>query len=390
MRKLKLMVAILSGSAMLLTSCLKDETSTNPDGIAGNFDAAYVVNGESKSISVINLSTNQVDKTIDLVKLISSSAGTAMGTDMNMDNMWAHHISLSSDKSKIIIAAPGGLSDSEHMMQSTATTGTTTDTHSQHHAGSSTTSSPADNMMQGGILILDAVSGELLQKIALDGMVHNAVFSPDGKELWTVIMMTEGNVKVFDTSNYSLLSTITVDQMSGELTFSADGKKVFVADEMSDTITVIDAATRKILERKADANSVGTWSGMDGMMHVDTGVDLGMSSVTNMMDMMNDTLKLGFVPGMAARNAMMNQMWVSDPKGGKIHYWTVNDSKLTHGGTFEVGKGAHAIAFSKDGKVGYVTNEDDASVSVVDVAGKKEILKIKVGDKPHGIVIRNK
>ncbi len=379
MRKLKLMVAILSGSAMLLTSCLKDETSTNPDN-AVNIDAAFVVNGESKSISVINLSTNQVDKTIDLTKLISSSAGTPMGTDMNMDNMWAHHINLSPDKSKIIIAAPVSLSDSEHMMQCATATSSTTDTHSQHHAGSQT-----DNMIQGGILILDAVSGELLQKVALEGMVHNVVFSPDGKELWTTIMMPEGNVKIFDTSNYSLLSTIAVDQMPSELTFSDDGKKVFVAIEMSDTVTVIDVATRKILEKKADANFVGA---RFDMMHVDVGGLPDMSRTTNMMEMMNDTLKVGFVPGMAVRNTMMNQMWVSDPKGGKIHYWTANNSELTHGGTFDVGKGAHTIAFSKDGTKGYVTNEDESSVSVVDVSGKKETLKIKVGDKPHGIVLR--
>ena len=387
MRKLKLMVAILSGSAMLLTSCLKDETSINPDN-AINFDAAFVVNGESKSISVINLSTNQVDKTIDLTKLISSSAGTPMGTDMNMDNMWAHHINLSPDKSKIVIAAPGGLSDSEHMMQSATATSTTTDSHSQHHAGSSAAGSQTDNMMQGGILILDAVSGELLQKVALDGMVHNAVFSPDGKEFWVVIMMPEGTVKVFDTSNYSLLSTIAVDQMPGELTFSDDGKKVFVASEMSDTITVIDVATRKILEKKADANFFGAWT---DMMHVEAGSAADMSSVANMMDMMEmmkDSLHMDNEQGMAVRNTMMNQVWVSDPKDGKIHYWTANNSELTHGGTVAVGKGAHAIAFSKDGKLAYVTNEDDATISVVDVIGKKELLKITVGDKPHGIVLK--
>ena len=384
MRKLKLMVAILSGSAMLLTSCQKDETSTNPDKSV-DFGAAFVVNGESKSISVINLSTNQVDKIIDLAKLLSSSSGTLNETDMNMDNMWAHHINLSPDKSKIIIAAPGGISDSEHMMQSATSTSTSTDAHSQHHAGSSVAGSQTDGMMQGGILILDAVSGELLQKVALDGMVHNAVFSPDGKELWTTVMMPESVVKVFDASNYSVLSTIPVDQMPGELTFSDDGKKVFVADEMSDTVTVIDVATRKILEKKADANLVGAWF---DMMHVDAGGVPDMNSTTNMMEMMNDSLHMDNEQGMAIRNTMMNQVWVSDPKDGKIHYWTASNSELTHGGTVAVGKGAHAIAFSKDGKLAYVTNEDDATISVVDVVGKKELMKITVGDKPHGIVLK--
>ena len=386
MRKFKLIAAILSGSVMLLTSCLKDEISTNQDKVV-DFDAAFVVNGESKSISVINLSTNQVDKTIDLAKLLSSSAGTPNETDMNMDNMWAHHIILSPDKSKIIIAAPGGLSDSEHMMQSATATSTATDTHSQHHAGSSVAGSQTDSMMQGGILILDAVSGELLQKVALDGMLYSAVFSPDGKELWTTVMMPESIVKVFDTSNYSVLNTIAVDQMPGKLTFSDDGKKVFVAEEMSDTVTVIDIATRKILEKKADANLVDAWF---DMMHVDAGGVPDINSTTNMMEMMKDSLHMDNEQGMAIRNTMMNQVWVSDPKEGKIHYWTMNNSELTHGGSIQVGQGAHAIAFSKDGKVGYITNEEDSSVSVIDVLNKVEKLKIKVGNGPHGIIIRYK
>lgn len=369
----------------MLTSCLKDEISTN-QGKAVDFDAAFVVNGESKSISVINLSTNQVDKTIDLAKLLSSSAGTMNDTGMNMDNMWAHHISLSPDKSKIIIAAPGGISDSEHMMQPATSTSTATDTHSQHHAGSSVAGSQTDSMMQGGILILDAVSGELLQKVALDGMLHDAVFSPDGKELWTTVMMPESVVKVFDTSNYSVLGTVAVDKPA-DLSFSDDGKKVFVTSEMSDTVTVIDVASRKIIERKADANSVGAWF---DMMHVDAGGAPDMSSTINMMEMMKDSLHMDNEQGMAIRNTMMNQIWVSDPKVGKIHYWTMNNSELTHGGSIQVGQGAHAIAFSKDGKVGYVTNEEDSSVSVIDVLNKTEKLKIKVGIGPHGIIIRYK
>ena len=384
MKKLRLSVAILLGSAIMFIGCTKDESTDNAQV---NFDAAYVVNGESNTISIINITTNKVENTIDLTKLQSSSGDGQM--EMGMDNMWPHHISLSPDKSKLVIAAPGmDFSEGHDMMQSSGTTGGTTDAHSQHHVGGTTGSS---SVMPGRILILDAVTGELLKELTLDGMAHNAIFSPDGKELWTAIMMPEGKVKVFDATSYNLLKTITVGQMPAEVSFSDDGKKAFVANGMSNTVTVVDAVSKMVLETiEVGANPVGAWPGMNGMMYVDNEDGQSISMIDGITNMMTDTVNLGFMPGMAARNTMMNQMWVSDPDGSKIHMWMNGNTGFVHGGVITVGSGAHAIAFSNDGKIGYVTNQNEGTVSVVDVATLKEMMKIMVGKKPNGIVMRYK
>ena len=389
MKKLRLMIAVLVGSALLFSGCSKVD-SNNLDTASLNYDAAYVVNGESNSISIINLSTNLVEKTIDLSQLESRSGSNQMG--MGMSNLWAHHISLSPDKSKLVIAAPGmDFSGGHNMMQASATSGSTTDEHSQHHGGSSTGNSISETPMPSRILILDAVTGELLKELTLEGMVHNAIFSSDSKELWTAIMMPKGKINVFDATTYTLISTIEVGQMPAEVTFSDDGKKVFVANGMSNTVTVIDAFTKKVIETiKVGNNPVGAWPGMDGMMYVDNEGGQSISMVNSMTNMMTDTLNLGFTPGMAVRNSMMNQMWVSDPDGSKIHMWTKNSTGYVHGGEVAVGNGAHAIAFNKEGNISYVTNQTEGTVSVVDVPNLKEIIKITVGKKPNGIVIRYK
>lgn len=395
MKKLRLSVAILMGSAIMFSACQKDETS-NSESDPVNFDAAYIVNGESNSISVLNLSTNKVDKTIDITNFQNSPGMGQM--EMGMNNMWPHHIYLSPDKSKLVVAAPGmDFSEGHNMMQSSGTGGTT-DAHSQHHS-SSTTSGTATAVMPGRILVIDAVTGNLLKELTLEGMTHNAIFSPDGKELWTAIMMPEGKVKVFDATSYNLLKTITVGQMPAEVSFSDDGKKAFVANGMSNTVTVVDAVSKMVLETiEVGANPVGAWPGMDGMMYVDNEDGQSISMIDGMTNMMINTLNLGFMPGMAARNTMMNQMWVSDPNGSMIHMWERNNAGVhmigksyddyIHKGEVAVGSGAHAIAFSKDGKTGYVTNQNEGTVSVVDVANLKETMKITVGKKPNGIVMR--
>jgi len=378
MRKITLVIACLVGSSFLFSSCKKDENGTDSNNALVTFDAAYVVNGESNSISVINLGTNKVDKTIDLTNLQSSMGMGMMGSGTS--NMWPHHISLSPDKSKLAVALPGSdFNGGSGMMLSSFT------------AGSMMGDLPANFKTQGKILILDAITGVVLKELSIEGIAFNAIFSPDGKELWTAVMMPEGKVNVFDATTYALLNTISAGQMPAEVTFSDDGKKVFVANGMSNNVSLIDAVSKQVLENKAVGDyPVGAWPGMNGMMYVENEKDQSISILNSMTNMMTGTMQLGFTPGMAARNTMMNQMWVSDPNGSKIHVWTNTGSGYAESGTATVGYGASAIAFNKDGTTCYVTNQKDGSVSVVDVATLKEIMKITVGKKPNGIVIRYK
>lgn len=389
MKKYSKLLMLLSFPILAFTSCNKDDMDMHDsDETLVTYNAAYVVNGESNSISVINLETNKVEKTIDL----SGQHNSMGGSMMNMVNMWPHHIYISPDKSKLAIAAPGmDFSSGHSMMSGTANTSGTTDSHSSHHGSNNSLTSVSGMQMQGRILILDAVTGKLLKELTLDGMTHNAIFSPDGKELWTALMMPEGKVQVFDANTYTLLNSVNVGQMPAEVTFSDDGKKAYVANGMSNSVTIIDAVTKQIIDTlKTGEEPVGAWPGMGGMMYVDNEEGQSISIIDQMTNMMSDSLHLGFMPGMAARNTMMNQMWVSDPNGSKIHYWTKTDTGFVHGGMVNVGSGAHAMAFTPDGKTCYVTNQSEGTVSVVDVVNKTEQLKITVGVKPNGIVLRYK
>lgn len=53
--------------------------------------------------------------------------------------------------------------------------------------------------------------------------------------------------------------------------------------------------------------------------------------------------------------------------------------------TIKVGKKAHGVVASNDGKSVYVTNTIDNTVSVIDVASQKVIHTIPVGKGPNGI-----
>src|SRR5450759_402150 len=268
MKNLKLVIGCVAVSAIILTACNKDPNSANEPV---NYDAIYVVNGASNSLSVINLTTDKIQKTINLGSPGTMMGGGVMNGNSTFNNMWPYHISLSPDKSKLAITEPGmDFNGGYEMMMNTSSSGSAGDIHYQHHNGNSTTVTSDIMQMQGKILILDAITGELLKELTLEGMPYDAIFSPDGKELWTALMMPTGKVKVFNTDSYTLMSSITVGNMSAGVVFSDDGKKVFIANGISGSVTVIDAATKLVIDTiVSPPGTVGVFPGMNGMIYTD-------------------------------------------------------------------------------------------------------------------------
>ena len=343
--------------ALILGGCT-DINSDQPQ-ININYPAAYVVNGGSSTLSVINLNTNTVTAVIKL----RDGSGTQM-QGMNMGNalMYPHHIYLNASKTQVAIAAPG--------MDLSAG-------HSGGMAG-----------MTGKFAVLDATTGLNVKIIETPIMNHNAVYSSDGNEIWTSQMGESGKVLVYDAATFALKNTVVVGKEPAEVTFSNDGTVAFVANGMSNSITAINPTSKAILATiPVGNNPVGAWTGADDRMYVDNEDGQTVSIIDVKTLQVVETVALGFMPGFVAYQADMKEMWVTDPKAGKVHWWTKDASgKMIRSGAFATAAGSHAIAF-KD-MTAYVTNQEAASVSIVDVMLHKVKKTIPVGKKPNGIVIK--
>jgi YVTN family beta-propeller protein len=336
--------------ALVLTSCNKDDNMNMNTALNVNYPAAYVVNGEDATVSVIKLSTNEVTATIPLM-------GT--GTDMIM---WPHHIS--SHENHLAIGVPGMDFSAGHTVSGT---------------------------MAGKLLIIDAMSGTILKNMSLPMMNHNTIYSPNGTEIWVPQMDMNGKVLVYDATTYALKNTITVGMMPAELTFSSDGTKAYVANGDDDNVSVINVTTKAVIATVTVGNNpVGAWTGTNGQMFVDNEDGQSISVIKVSDNTIAQTIALGFMPGIASHNGTKNELWVSDPMAGKVHYWTWDATMMNwmHGGAFNTGAGAHAITFTTDGNTAYVTNQSEKTVSVVNVLNHTVTKTITVGKKPNGIVIR--
>ena len=339
--------------ALVLTSCSKSDNTDMNTALNVNYPAAYVVNGEDATVSVIKLSTNEVTATIPL-----------MGTASDMI-MWPHHIS--SHENHLAIGVPG-------MDLSAGHSGLMTDG------------------MTGKLVVIDAITGAIVKNINLPKMNHNTIYSPNGTEIW-VPQMDEMNSKVlvYDATTNALKNTINTGMMSAELTFSYDGTKAYVANGDDNEVTVINVATKAIITTiPVGLNPVGAWTGSNNKMYVDNEDGQTISVIDVPTNAVVETITLGFMPGIASHNGIKNELWVSDPMAGKVHYWTYDTAMgmWMHGGVFNTGAGAHAISFTMDGNTAYVTNQTANTVSVVNVANHTVTKTIAVGKKPNGVVIK--
>lgn len=323
------------------------------------YPAAYVVNAEGNSVSVIDLATQQVKETI--------SFGDASMPGMNMNGtmiMWPHHIYLSPDGTKLGVGVPG-------MDLSAGHTGGTTG-------------------MAGRVVVLDAKTGATTQNQQTPVMNHNAVFSPDGMELWTSQMDDAGKVLVYDAGTMALKKTIAVGMEPAEVTMTTNGQYAFVANGMSNTVTVIRVSDKSVVKTiPVGDDPVGAWPGSDGKMYVDNekGKSISVIDVANLSVV--ETVPLGFTPGYAAYNGVRNELWVSQAgTGNKVIIFERMNNAWMKMGEIQTGLDAHAIAFAKDGLTAYVTNQGAATVSVVDVKNRTKVKDIAVGKKPNGIVLK--
>lgn len=313
-------------------------------------DAVFIVDGGNAAITVVSQSTDTVVGAIDLLGI-----------------QYPHHADLDQAGDRLLIGVPG--------MDLSAG-------HGEH-----------DGDMpppMGMVLMLDAHTGEVLDFRRLEGSNHNAVFSADDSEVWTTEWNgTEGAVVVLDAGELEQTARVEVGEMPAEVSFSPDGTRAFVCNSGSGTVFVIDVASKTVLEQILVGDTpVGAWPGRDGLMYVDNEASQSISVIDPVALVVTRTYALGFTPGMAAI-APTGELWVTDSDAGRVVAFDPASDVALPVREIAVGAGAHAIGFSTDETRAYVTNQDDDTLSVIDVVAGTVLDTLAVGHQPNGLVVRD-
>lgn len=343
---------LLGFIAIFFSACKKDHEMTPILDIT--HPALYVVNGESNSLSVIDLTDNTVKHEIKLGEAGHNMSGSGFS--------FPHHISINKAKTKLAIGVPN------------------MDLSAGHVAGSME--------MKGNIVIVDARTGEKLKVLDLPKSNHNAIFSPDDSEIWTSQMEMNGKVLVYDANTYTLKNTISVGMMPAEVTFSYDGKTAFVSNGDDNTVSAINVMTKAVTKTiSVGQNPVGAWTGADNRNYVDNEDGKSVSIIDQNLNVVS-TINLGFTPDYVAYIPTTQEVWVTSGTENKIFVYMLQNNVYMKMNEINMNAGTHAIAFSQDYKIAYITNQKSASVTVLNAETKTKIKDLAVGQKPNGIIAK--
>lgn len=334
--------------SLFLSSC-KEKKVIDTEPIVTDYPKGYVVNGASNNISIIDLNELSVKNIIQMSEL----------------GRFPHHINLSADGKKLAVALP----EFDFILGHAAL----------HNATDK----------KGGVVVLDTQNGNTLLKIAVPSVNFNAVFSPDGSEIWTASSTHTGEMFVYDANNGTLKSQVTLGADPSEVVFSKDGQYVFVALGESSFVYVLNAKTRLITKTiKVDAFPTNVWAGIDDKIYVENKVAQTINIIDAKTLTVTDYLDVAFTPGQIAYNQSLNELWICQAGENKVAYFERKNNLWSLKGTIVTGNDAHAVTFTKDMKRAFVVNQKGNTVSVIDATSHTKTKDISVGSQPNGIVLK--
>jgi YVTN family beta-propeller protein len=250
---------------------------------------------------------------------------------------------------------------------------------------------------------LDVVSGGTLavtKKIALSGRPNNIAISKDGRHVYVSIVSGDGAVDVIDAASLERVKSIATRGGVHNTYVTPDGKHVIAGSIVGKKLTVIDGRSEEPLwtldfdagvrpmafERNADGSTRRIFlqlSDVHGFAVVDFATRREVARVT-LPDLPADQRHTEGLQGSPAHGIGITPdgktLWVNSKMNSHVYAYTLPDLKLLGG--VHVGDHPDWLTFTPDSKSVYIANAGSNSVSVVDVASRKEVTRIPVGQVP--------
>ena len=164
--------------------------------------------------------------------------------------------------------------------------------------------------------------------------------------------------------------------------------RVYVANESSNSVTVIDALTFKVIAT-VDTKNFSTHDlalSRDGTRLYATNLASGRLSVIDTIAL--ETIASIYTGSRCHVVVLTNDnrfAWVANIGDDTVSIVDTGNYRIV--GTIAVGKGPTGLTFSRDGSFAYVSNQGDKTVTVVDTASYRVIKTIPVGSNPHFLTL---
>jgi len=177
-------------------------------------------------------------------------------------------------------------------------------------------------------------------------------------------------------------------EMQGKEAEEPAHSRVYVANESSNSVTVIDGDSFQVVGT-VDARNHATHDlavSRDGRWLFATNLASGRLSAINTRAMETvASIATGDRAHVVTLTNDNRQAWVANIGDNTISIVDTTSFRIL--GTIAVGKGPTGLTFSRDGRFAYVSNQGDKTVEVIDTASHRVLKAIPVGTNPHFLVL---
>jgi YVTN family beta-propeller protein len=316
----------------LLFSMIVSISITYCNAFADSF--GYVPNSESDNVSVINLATNSIIKTIPVGDRPIGVAVNPLGTKVYIANTNSKSVSVIDTSSNIVTATipvgdwPLGVAVSPDNARVYVA-----------------------NMLSSSVSVIDAHTNIVITTIPVGGIPEGLAITPDGRRVY-VPNGTGHYTSVIDTSTNTVIATTPGGEYALGVAINPPGTVVYIANRFDHNVFVIDATTNSLIA----------------------------------------TIPVVKYPIGIVVNPMGTRVYVVGGALGEYYNGVVGDPQISVIDTATntvitniplSGGGSAGVSITPDGKLLYVARPEDNNVSVIDTAANTVILTISVGNNPR-------
>jgi YVTN family beta-propeller protein len=198
-------------------------------GIAGASPFAYIANGESDNISVIDTGTNKVTATIPVGSNPMGAVISPDGTRVYVANSHSNDVSvIDTATNNVTATVPAGKSPQEVAVSPNGKQVYVT------------------NLASNTISIIDTTTNTVVSTVKTGKASMGLAVSPDGKKLY-VTNNGDKTVSIINTATKAVVGTVSVGRSPRGIEVTPDGTRVYVANSESASVSVIDTVTNSVI-----------------------------------------------------------------------------------------------------------------------------------------------
>jgi YVTN family beta-propeller protein len=248
--------------------------------------------------------------------------------------------------------------------------------------------------------VVDLKTLKLTSKIKLSDRPNNVAIGRDGKRVYVAIIAQPGAVDVIDTVTLKNIKSIPTKGGIHNTFVTSDGKFVLAGSIAGRLLSVIDVATDEIVwtipfdagvrpigwDRNPDGSTKCLFvqlSDFHGFAVIDFATHKEVTRIT-LPELPKEQQNWDMLQGSPAHGIQSapdgKTLWVNSKVNSAVYAYSLPDLKLL--GEVKVGHHPDWLTFTPDSKRLYVANAGSNSVSVVDIATRKEVMQIPVGQVP--------